>query len=493
MHQFKRFFLLGALIASLTIPALVFTEYVEAVPQQATNIPSIVTSENLPTAAEPATDMGVINWSLLLWTIYGIGALVFALRFIKHLFQILQRIRKNPKLRLNAITQVFIKEHMPPHTFFNYVFLNKKAMEKKAIPEEVLLHEETHAKQYHSLDVLFIELLQVVFWFNPLFFLFKRRIKLNHEFLADSAVLNQSIPTKKYQNTLLSYLSEDSTYKYQSINMANAINYSSIKKRFTVMKKRTSKKSHMLRVLLLFPLLGMLLFSFSERKIIQEKIVSSNEQEQAGVSGQELSAYNTLAKRYNAISIETRKIPLNELRTLETIYRRMTAEQKEMAEPFPECLPKNLQKGASREQMKEYNALAKKYNEMSRENMRVKIKEVERMKYIYGLMSDKQKADAEPFPEFPIPPEMPTFRSPPEVRDVSPPPPPPPTPPSPLDHVIEMAKKGGTFYYEGKEISSDRAIELIKSNEDLNIETTKSDSKNPQVKISKKPIVLKRG
>jgi hypothetical protein len=146
-----------------------------------------------------------------------------------------------------------------------------------------------------------------------------------------------------------------------------------------------------------------------------------------------------------------------------------------------------LQKGASREQMKEYNALAKKYNAMSRENMKVKIKEVERMKYIYGLMSDKQKADAEPFPEFPIPPEMPTFRSPPEVREL-PAPPSPPTPPAPVDHIIEMAKKGATFYYEGKKVSSDRAIELIKSDEDLNIQTTKTNSKNPQVRISKSPF-----
>ena len=51
---------------------------------------------------------------------------------------------------------------------------------------------------------------------------------------------------------------------------------------------------------------------------------------------------------------------------------------------------------------------------------------------------------------------------------------------TPLDHVIEMAKKGATFYYEGKEVSSDWAIELLKNNKSLNIETTKSNSKNPK-------------
>jgi hypothetical protein len=69
-------------------------------------------------------------------------------------------------------------------------------------------------------------------------------------------------------------------------------------------------------------------------------------------------------------------------------------------------------------------------------------------------------------------------------------PPLPPEPIKPIDHVIHMAKKGADFYYEGKEISSDKAIELIKKNESLNISTTKSSSKNPQVKISKEPIKI---
>ena len=92
---------------------------------------------------------------------------------------------------------------------------------------------------------------------------------------------------------------------------------------------------------------------------------------------------------------------------METIYRKMSQAQKEEAQPFPECLPNNLQEGATRKQMRTYNALARKYNEMDRDNMRISMKDVEQLKYIYGLMSDKQKADAEPFPEFPVPPPPP--------------------------------------------------------------------------------------
>ena len=69
-------------------------------------------------------------------------------------------------------------------------------------------------------------------------------------------------------------------------------------------------------------------------------------------------------------------------------------------------------------------------------------------------------------------------------------PPPPPPPVSPLDHIVEMAKKNATFYFEGTQITSDKAIEIIKKNNDLNIQTTGSSSNNPQVKISTKPITF---
>lgn len=766
MHHFKRFFLLGALVTSLTIPVLVFTEYVETTPQNIVRTTTVYDAQEAPVVTEAVTDLDVINWSLLLWTIYGVGLLAFAFRFGRHLYQILHRIQKNPKLKASFITRVLLKEKMPPHTFFRYIFLNKDQLDKKAIPNEVLLHEETHAKQWHSLDVLFIELLQVILWFNPLLLLFKKNIKLNHEFLADSAVLKENVPTKNYQNTLLSFLSTTSEKKYQSIKMANAINYSSIKKRFTVMKKRTSPRTRFLKTLLLLPLFAILLSAFCEKRIVQKhhsafsiegawlykdtedyglSIVNQNNElylfswdmsfpivkqgdryyaaseyydipisldEKSGIlsfgskeyvresnssrnkfegtwvdtegeihvkienftdsfiwtltkdgtsnkfypkkskNGYQLSyghniwsfqiedgilidsngksyiksdvkasknlvtqtsgkgldtkeletygrlaerykknysgasrilaedlnqmhrlqakmsseqranskaqygfpntadpdkrkkmpekivkVYNDLAKKYNAQPIEKRVVALNELQILEGIYGRMTNEQKENAEVLPKFLPNNIQKGASREQMSEYNALAKKYNTMPRNDMHIQMKEVERMKYIYSIMSDKQREDAEPFPDFPEPPPPPepavveAFKTvvakPPKaseanpVKSIPPPPgsaqveefntvvsgsvpppnspiakigaipPPPPTPISPLDHIIDMAQKGATFFFEGKKITGDQVIELFKTNKNLNIETTGANSSSPRVKISQEPITIK--
>ena len=527
MHVFKRFYLIVTIIVALVIPNLVFVEYVEPIITN-TNYTFTQTPDETPFVATQVqvSDMDVFNWQLLAWSIYGIGAIIFGFRFLRNLFQIINRVQKNLKHKQGYGIKVLLLEQLPPHTFFKYIFLNKQKFDTNEIPEEVVLHEEIHAKQNHSLDVVFIELLHILLWFNPLLYFFKKSIKLNHEFLADSAVLKKINSPQKYQNTLLSYLSQDSLNKYQSVKMANAINYSSIKKRFIIMKTKTSKQSKVIKSLLVLPLVAVLLFGFSETKMVEkpkeiQNYVSGYENLKK-VTQEEIMTYNQLAKKYNIVPIEKRIIPLNDLKVLESIYKKMTKTQKENTQPFPECLPKNQQVGVTKQQMTEYNALAKKYNSMlSEAHFTIQIKDVERLKYLYSLMSEKQKADAEPFPNFPEPPPVPAnpeeikhkptgriitpqtkkyniggkdsynsaeFRSPPEVYEATPP----PVPPNPLDHIIAMAKQGATFYYMGKKISSDKALELLKKNKSLNISTTKNGSKNPQVRISKKPISIKR-
>ncbi|WP_273565585.1 M56 family metallopeptidase [Maribacter halichondriae] len=261
MHVFKRFYLLGALVFSLIVPQLVFTEYVVVEPTTETVVQPMTPSTDV-IEIPPALETDLLDVAPLLWGLYFLGLIFFGLNFIKNLIQVYRRIKTNPKERKVPFVRVLLRENFPPHTFFNYIFLNKVKLESKEIPEAVLLHEETHAKQKHSLDVLFIELLQVVMWFNPLVYFARKSIKLNHEFLADSAVLEKGTDSSTYQNTLLSFM----TPSYKN-TLANAINYSSIKKRFTVMKKRTSKKAILLRSLLLLPLLAIMLYGFSQRNI----------------------------------------------------------------------------------------------------------------------------------------------------------------------------------------------------------------------------------
>ena len=157
IHHFKRYFLLGALIASLIIPNLVFVEYIETVQPNTSAFSPMMEQGAAVTIEQPIPQTSVFDWQLLLWIIYGLGVIGFGLRFMANLLRIRLRIKKNPKFKENFVTKVLLKQALPPHTFFNFIFLNQKQHQEGNIPQEVLLHEETHAKQKHSLDILFIE------------------------------------------------------------------------------------------------------------------------------------------------------------------------------------------------------------------------------------------------------------------------------------------------------------------------------------------------
>jgi beta-lactamase regulating signal transducer with metallopeptidase domain len=235
MHVFKRIYLLASLVAALLIPALVFNEYVEVLPTtyvtaQEYAVPQATAG---PIGIPQALEKDVLDIQPILWTVYFIGVLFFGIKFLKNLIQIGRRIQKNPKQKWEQFIHVLLNDALPPHTFLSYIFLNKQKFEAQEIPKEVLLHEQTHARQRHSYDILFVEFLQVIFWINPFIYLLKKAIKLNHEFLADEAVLNKNISKANYQYTLLSYLSED--IQHNPSPLVNTLNYSSIKKRFTSM------------------------------------------------------------------------------------------------------------------------------------------------------------------------------------------------------------------------------------------------------------------
>ncbi len=262
LHTTKRVYLLGSLVISIIIPFITFTQYVAVAPV------SQMVSENfvVPVLETQETIADPINYTLyILWTIYGLGVLFFTLRFAKNLYSLVQKIRKNPIYKEQSILYVLLQLQVTPHSFFNYIFFDKEAFEAGDIPKEVIIHEQAHVNQKHSWDILFFEIFQIVFWFNPLLYFFKRSIKLNHEFLADRTVLQTGAPLATYQSILLDFSSKSSVPA-----MAHSINYSSIKKRFTIMKTHTSKRAALLKGLLVLPLLAVLVYGFSSTEVIEK-------------------------------------------------------------------------------------------------------------------------------------------------------------------------------------------------------------------------------
>jgi hypothetical protein len=357
------------------------------------------------------------------------------------------------------------------------------------------LHEQTHAKQKHALDILFIEMLQIVFWFNPLLYFIKKDIKLNHEFLADQAVINTGFNTKTYQQLLLAYSSNATDNP-----LANAINFSLIKKRFTVMKTKTSKTALWLRSLILLPLLVITLYSFSEKIIIEKEIKSSIVIQQKATPEQ-IAEYNKLAKKYNAQPENQRIIKLKDINRLEYLYNLMSKTQKANAESFPNCPPPpppppvqivdtNKASGEFLKIKAEFDKKGNEYGKSVNRYLKEKKGNITELGNLYTEVIQLYKkytvlAEKENLLVPPPPPPAPPMVKKSEISDI--PPPPPPEPKAPLDHVIEMAKKGAAFYYNDEKISSDKAIDLMKNNKDLNISSKTINGKSI-VKIQTEPI-----
>jgi len=182
--------------------------------------------------------------------LYGSVTLVLLTKLLLGLVTFYRKRALNKHAVYGTANVVLIPEPTVPHTFLNTIYVYKEDYEKGRLSKQILDHELTHAKQKHSLDVLFIELLRVVFWFNPIFYLYKRAIQINHEFLADDSVISKTKDTVSYQKLLIS-----SIFPSYKTSLASSFNYSLTKKRFNMMMKEYSFLSVATKKIVMIPIL----------------------------------------------------------------------------------------------------------------------------------------------------------------------------------------------------------------------------------------------
>ena len=214
MHRFNRFYLLGSVLFSFIAPSVII--YIEATNE----INQLVTySGKIVTTNQSFFDQYITIENILI-TIYTLVSLVFLIRFAKNLYHIIYKIRINEIIKSDFAKFVPVSDTILPHTFWNYIFINKEEYQTQQIEEELFTHELAHVTQRHTIDILLLEVLQIVFWFNPLFFLLKKAIQLNHEFLADDKVIASHNNISRYQSLLLNKTAWNNEYY-----LASNLNY----------------------------------------------------------------------------------------------------------------------------------------------------------------------------------------------------------------------------------------------------------------------------
>jgi len=261
MHRFNRFYLLFALLFSLAVPFISFTIYTEA-PAEAPLPAQPIEIQNFTVA--PTPQQPVDYTTPILWAIYALVTIALALRFAKNIHHFLRRVNNNPSQPHQNATLVLMEGKVIPHTFLNYIFVSKEEYEQNTIEQELYTHELAHVVQKHSLDILFIEVLKTILWFNPLLYFYKKAIQLNHEFLADETVVNQSNNIVIYQQLLL-----QKAVPQMAFQLASSLNYSVTKKRFMMMTKATPKSKALLLKLAALPVIAGLIYALCTQTVAQ--------------------------------------------------------------------------------------------------------------------------------------------------------------------------------------------------------------------------------
>lgn len=204
--------------------------------------------------AEPL-DIGTI-----ILCIYVAGMIVNLAILFRSSTQMVNLIRRGSKRSYSDYILVLIPEDIIPFSWGKYIVLS--VSDYKNSPDEIITHEIAHTRHRHSLDLIFMELVLLLQWFNPAIWLLKRELKNIHEYQADISVLQSGINATKYQLLLVKKAVGASSY-----TLANSFNHSKIKKRITMMLKEKSNKWARVKLILLLPLGTLTVLAFARPEV----------------------------------------------------------------------------------------------------------------------------------------------------------------------------------------------------------------------------------
>ena len=281
----SRWFLLTGLITSVILPFVVYTKiiWVEATPAPAldpiitttTNVKNIPTSNYdvayykahyKPTTVSVVEEKKIeINWNLVLAIVYGIGFLAFMIKFTLDFYS-LNTVLKGKKIEQKEDFKfIDLNENIAPFSYFDYIVYNSSLYTSEEL-ESILEHEKVHSDQKHTIDVLISRIFCILFWFNPIIWLYKKAILQNLEFIADNEASKKIADKKAYQYTLLKITTHETC-----VAITNHFYQSLIKKRIVMLNKNQSNKRNYWKYSAVIPALGAFILLFQIRTIAQEK------------------------------------------------------------------------------------------------------------------------------------------------------------------------------------------------------------------------------
>lgn len=255
--HFNRVVLLLTAVLSFVLPLCIITvhEYVEAIPVTAT---TVETAGNEILQQAPVSFWSVYGPRLtLLLTVVLVGGMLIRMGIVVRSFLNLKKLISNSEKQTLAdgVVMAITDEPVAPFSWMRTVVMNRSDYASQMDGGAILAHERGHIRCHHSLDVVLVEVLTALQWFNPVVWFLRQDLRALHECEADQAVLSQGFNTDQYIQLLIR-----KAIGLPVSQLANGMSARTIKKRIVMMKtNRKPSRSSWLRALYILPIVALAL------------------------------------------------------------------------------------------------------------------------------------------------------------------------------------------------------------------------------------------
>lgn len=278
--NWNRIYLIGSMLVSLILPKLEFS--FSQMNTETIQLNEIILKANFNNNVSSFSENQFFKNDFIN-TVYVIGSFVFLVLFSIKLVKLFKLKKTSKKLVYEGFEINIVENSNEAFSFLNLIFIGENNLDFKTI----LNHELIHKSKKHSLDLIFIEIAKIVFWFNPLLYVYQNKLAEVHEFEADASSV--SLDKKKYYETIINQV-----FQVENITFTNNFfNQSLLKKRIVMLQRSKSKRSSLIKYFLIVPMLFVCILFFSncvdkeEETIVyrtnataEDKVIEENKSEE---------------------------------------------------------------------------------------------------------------------------------------------------------------------------------------------------------------------
>jgi len=291
-YNLNRIYLLAMPLLSLVIPFIQFDFIRESVQKS-----DVIKLQEVVVGVTNKIAETEVNYFYPL-NVMEIGCLIALGLFVYKLMKIYRLIQQNKQQKKVGYIEVLLIEDKAAFSFFRYIFIGQNI--NGSNKEHIIRHEMVHIRQKHSFDLVFFECLRILFWFNPLVYVFQQKISELHEFIADEETAKDN-RMQQYEFLLQQIFR---TEKFSFVNQF--FKQSLIKKRIAMLNKNHSAGVKRVKFALLIPAVFAMLFYVScleKKQTLNEQIESLKQtiQSKDSITNDD---YNRLFKLYEAIAVK---------------------------------------------------------------------------------------------------------------------------------------------------------------------------------------------